>query len=172
MVLRKEAILLAEVIERFWRELWQGCTCTYYELFRTMEQDGILDVDNEVNLLSLHLVFLKRIQSSVDRFVHAVSNRPLRTEHNKTPMQMWIMGQFLDPKIQLTAEESEVYGMDFGIPESVCNAVEESIVVPQLLQVPEVNYPEAEINAILEQPVDTPFEVQTYMDVCSLFESI
>ncbi|XP_052813399.1 uncharacterized protein LOC128240699 [Mya arenaria] len=91
-------------IERFWRELWQGCTCTYYELFRTMEQDGILDVDNEVNLLSLHLVFLKRIQSSVDRFVHAVSNRPLRTEHNKTPMQMWIMGQFLDPKIQLTAE--------------------------------------------------------------------
>ncbi|WAR20678.1 hypothetical protein MAR_014652, partial [Mya arenaria] len=88
-------------IERFWQKLWQGCTCTYYELFRTMEQDGILDVDNEVNLLSLHLVFLKRIQSSVDRF------------------------------------ESEVYGMDFGVPESVCNDDEESIVVPQLLQVQE-----------------------------------
>ena len=69
-----------------------------------MEQDGILDVDNEFHLLSLHLVYLTRIQSSVDRFLHAVSNRPLRTEHNKTPMQMWIMGQVLDPKIQLTAE--------------------------------------------------------------------
>ncbi|WAR09730.1 hypothetical protein MAR_034806 [Mya arenaria] len=76
------------MIERFWRELWDGCTKTYYELFRYMEQEGILNVDNEVHLLALHIVYLNRIQTSVDRFVHAVSRRPLRTERNMTPMQL------------------------------------------------------------------------------------
>ena len=89
-------------IERFWRELWDGCTKTYYELFWYMEQEGILNVDDEVHLLALHIVYLNRIQISIDRFVHAVSRRPLRTEHNMTPLQLWIMGQLEDIENQPT----------------------------------------------------------------------
>lgn len=69
-----------------------------------MELDGILDVDNEIHILTLHLVYLERIQSSVDCFVNAVSRRPLRTESNKTPLQLWVMGQILDPRSDLSDE--------------------------------------------------------------------
>ena len=67
-------------------------------------------------------------------------------------------------------QEAQAYGMDYGIPDSVCNSDEECIVVPELLQVQEDIF--TEINEILEQPVDTPFEVQIYMAVCSRLESI
>jgi len=84
--------------------MWQGCTNTYYRLFQQMELDGILDVNSEVDVLALHLVFLPRIQGSLDRFVHAISHRPLRTEQSKTPMQLWITGQVLDPRTDLSEE--------------------------------------------------------------------
>jgi hypothetical protein len=58
-----------------------------------MEDDGLLDVDNEIHLLVLHVVFLRRIQSSIDQFVDAGSRRPLRTEHKRTSLQLWISGQ-------------------------------------------------------------------------------
>ena len=96
-------------IERFWRELWDGCTKTYYELFQYMEHEGILNVDSEVHLLALHIVYLNRIQSSVDRFVHAVSRRCLRTEHNMTPLQLWIMGQMADTEDQPINSEVIIY---------------------------------------------------------------
>ena len=68
-------------------------------------------------------------------------------------------------------QESETYGIDFGIHETDYN-IDESIVVPQLLQLPDDIYPTAEINALIEQPVETPFEVQMYLNVRSLLESI
>ena len=71
-----------------------------------MEHEGILNVDDEVHLLALHIVYLNRIQSSIDRFVNAVSRRPLRTERNMTPLQLWIMGQVADSEDQLTPEVS------------------------------------------------------------------
>ena len=57
-----------------------------------MEEEGILDPANELQLLILHLVFIPRIQNHLDRFAEALKNRPLRTEHNRTPMQLWLSG--------------------------------------------------------------------------------
>ena len=62
-----------------------------------MEDSGILDVMNEIHLMALHLVFLPRIQVHLEKFQEAISRRPLRTEGNKTPLQLWISGQLLDP---------------------------------------------------------------------------
>ncbi|WAR11835.1 hypothetical protein MAR_026015 [Mya arenaria] len=154
-------------IERFWRELWQGCTNTYYNLFWRMEMDGILNVGNENHLLALHLVYLKRIQTSVDRFVQATSQRPLRTEHGRTPMQLWIMGQVLDPKINLTDEEAESYGIDYVTPDLVFNNDQEGLVVPPLMEIPADAT--REVETILQQPVDSPFEVKVYKDICNHF---
>lgn len=67
-----------------------------------MEEEGIMDVDNELDILALHLVFLERMQDSLSKFRLAVSRRPLRTEGNKTPLQLWILGQTLDPRVDLT----------------------------------------------------------------------
>lgn len=93
-------------IERFWRELWCGCTSLYYNLFYWLENNELLDVDNEIHLQALHFVYLPRLQNALDHFVSAVQNRPLRTEHNKSPMQLWISGQITD---SAWWNESEVY---------------------------------------------------------------
>ena len=51
---------------------------------------------NEHHLAALHYVYIPRIQQSLDQFASALSHRPLRTEHQQTPMQLFISGQVLD----------------------------------------------------------------------------
>ncbi|XP_052785786.1 uncharacterized protein LOC128221272 isoform X1 [Mya arenaria] len=150
-------------IERFWRELWDGCTKTYYEFFSRMEDDGLLDVDNEVHLLVLHVVFLRRMQSSIDQFVDAVSRRPLRTEHNRTPLQLWISGQLEDRNHHenLSAEDLELYGVDFDCNEPVCDNPD--IVVHPLLELnPDLI---TDIRRMADRTIESPFEVQTFIDI-------
>jgi len=85
-------------IERLWREVWNGCSSMFYGLFSSMEDSGILDVNNERHMMALHSVYLPRIQLHMDKFREAVMRRPLRTEGNRTPLQLWISGQLLDPR--------------------------------------------------------------------------
>lgn len=77
-------------IERLWREVWAGVTSVYYTLFYSLENDGILDPNSEVHIMLLHLVFVPRIQAHLDRFTEALRQRPLRTENNRTPLQLWL----------------------------------------------------------------------------------
>ena len=65
------ATLLARVcarIERLWRDVYQA-------VFRSLKTVGLLDPDNELDL-----------------FTEAWNNHKLSTEHNKTPMQLFIIG--------------------------------------------------------------------------------
>ncbi|CAG2242311.1 unnamed protein product [Mytilus edulis] len=55
-------------IERFWLDMYRGCTNVYYDLFTFMEREGILDMESEIHLWSLHYVFMPRIQISLDTF--------------------------------------------------------------------------------------------------------
>lgn len=70
--------------------MWAGVTSVYYTLFYSMENDGILDPTSEVHIMLLHLVFVPRIQAHLDRFAEALRRRPLRTENNQTPLQLWL----------------------------------------------------------------------------------
>ena len=45
-------------IERLWRDLFQGCTVLYYNLFNYMEEQGLLDLDNTVHKFCLHYVYI------------------------------------------------------------------------------------------------------------------
>ena len=79
-------------IERLWRDLFQGCISLYYFLFLSLEEVGLLDPASEVDVCALHFVYLPIIQSQVDMFREAWCNHPLRTAHNRTPHQLWILG--------------------------------------------------------------------------------
>lgn len=79
-------------IERLWREVYR-CVCyVFYYTFYAMESAGLLDVTNELHLLVLHTIFIPRINFSLVEFMEAYNNHALRTEHNKTPNQLWIEG--------------------------------------------------------------------------------
>lgn len=79
-------------IERFWRDLFRGCTVLYYNLFYLMEEEGVLDPDNMVHLYCLHYVYFRRINCSLREFARAWNGHPMETEHGLSPQQLWVVG--------------------------------------------------------------------------------
>ena len=54
-------------IERLWRDLFVGCVCLFYDLFCTLEEEGILDTSNGLRVLPA-LRFLASHQPPVETF--------------------------------------------------------------------------------------------------------
>ena len=79
-------------IERLWRDVFQGCTILYYNLFHYMENEALLDPDNSVHLFCLHYVYLPRINASITAFVEAWNRHPMQSERGLSPWQLWISG--------------------------------------------------------------------------------
>ncbi|XP_053386142.1 uncharacterized protein LOC128550671 isoform X2 [Mercenaria mercenaria] len=121
-------------IERLWREIWTGCTSLYYSLFYNMEDEGILDVSSELHIMLLHLVFLPRIQSHLDRFAEALRRRPLRTENSNTPLQLWLTGPRNDSSVHEQGN-MDAYGIDFE--QDQVSVHPESVIVPEGTPFPE-----------------------------------
>ncbi|XP_014670828.1 PREDICTED: uncharacterized protein LOC106811640 [Priapulus caudatus] len=78
-------------IERLWRDLWDGATNTYYDLFTAFERDNLLNPNSEEQLYALHYIFLPRIQHAIDTFVKQWNHHKLRTE-NMSPVQLFVEG--------------------------------------------------------------------------------
>ena len=78
-------------IERLWRDVFTSCVSYFYCLFRAMELESILNPDSPANLLALHCVYLPIIQQQLDSFREGWCHHRLRTEHNYSPHQLWIM---------------------------------------------------------------------------------
>ena len=79
-------------IERLWRDVFSSCTAHLYHLFYSMEDEGILDPVDELDLFCLHFVFLPRINRQLESFKAAYCRHKLRTEHSSTPLQLWTQG--------------------------------------------------------------------------------
>ncbi len=90
-------------IERLWRDVFQSCLVIFYRLFYAMEGDNLLNVDDD-NLLNVdyeiydtHLfcliyVFIPRINAAIKEFMESWNHHPLSSEHNMSPVQLWIAG--------------------------------------------------------------------------------
>ena len=105
-------IVLCFRIERMWRELWNGCAALFYNLFVYMEETNVLDISNEAQRGCLHYVYIPRIQHHLDAFAECFSKRPLRTERNRTPQQLWVEGQVTDTV--RTQDDFEVLYLPFN----------------------------------------------------------
>ena len=79
-------------IERLWRDLFVGCIATFYNLFYDLEQDNLLDPNDPLDLFALHYVYLPNINKRLESFIHIWNHHPLRSEENKTPLQLWTSG--------------------------------------------------------------------------------
>jgi len=79
-------------IERLWRDVFRCVCSTYYYLFQSMSDSGILNSDNILHLILLHYIFKPRINKSLKLFCNAWNHHPLRTERNKSPVRIWQSG--------------------------------------------------------------------------------
>lgn len=79
-------------IERLWRDLFICCVSFFYFLFHRFEAEGLIDHDCDSDLVALHYVFLPVIQQQLNQFREGWCHHRLRTEHNRTPHQLWVIG--------------------------------------------------------------------------------
>ena len=97
-------------IERLWRDLYTACISFFYFFFYFLEDTNLLDPDNILDLYVLHYVFLPVIQKQLDIFMEAWARHSLRTERNRSPRQLWIVG--LHQTAILDEQEEAVTGID------------------------------------------------------------
>ena len=64
-----------------------------------MEQLFYLDVNSEVDLYCLHLLYLPTINTHLEKFRNAYLNHKIRTAGNQTPMQLWLLGNLSNPEL-------------------------------------------------------------------------
>ena len=93
-------------IERLWRDLHQGITQLFYRLFYHLEHLDLLDPTSDIDLYALHYIFLPRINEAITKFVEAWNSHGVRTEHNKSPYQLFTEGA-------LRLQRTGLHALDF-----------------------------------------------------------
>eukprot|EP00794_Sanderia_malayensis_P001890 gene1890-2144_t len=106
-------------IERLWRDIFIGVLGCFYRLFYFMEDVGILDPLNDLNIAALHYVFLPEINNRLSIWREAWSNHRMRSTKT-SPLRLWISGQMQNPAgIQISNEELEYYGAEGNIEDDL-----------------------------------------------------
>ena len=77
---------------RLWREVWQGVTSVYYNLFRFLEEE-LLDPNDDMHLYCLHTIYVPRINQHLAIWQSSWNSHPLSSCSNMSPMQLWIEGR-------------------------------------------------------------------------------
>ena len=75
-----------------WRDVYRCVSVLFCDTFHQLEEEGHLDVLNEVDMFCLILVFIGRIDQALRSFAESWNNHPLSTEYNKTPNQLFVEG--------------------------------------------------------------------------------
>ena len=169
-------------IERFWRDLFHGCTFIFYYVFWYLEERGYLYLNNELRLFCLHFVFLPRINKHLDLFREGYDSHPIRTESNMTPEQLWIYGlcHLSNCSEYQELEDSgniSVYGIDYeGLLPSEQYSGEtwrdNAVTVPPIscpLQENQLNHLKSIINPLA---VSTCYGIDIYIETVEIVESM
>lgn len=125
-------------IERLWRDVVNYVVGHFRDLFYHMEEVDILAPLNEVHLLALQVVYIPRLNKALEEFRAHWNNHPLRTEHSRTPMQLWLQdvyrrlqGDTVREMMNIQEFDPLQYGVDdqdTAFPETVTN---NNVVIPR-----------------------------------------
>jgi hypothetical protein len=101
-----------------------GCGGTYSQavFYYFLEQLQLLDINSEVDLMALHYIFTPIIQHHLNMFRLGWSYHKLRTEGNKSPIQLWIESvQSTDESASTLHEDWATFGVDWEGPVALDN---------------------------------------------------
>lgn len=79
-------------IERLWRDYFRCVGSVFYDLFVFLENNGLFSAEDDTDLFCLHYVYKPRINKAINLFTQGWNHHKLRTEHNRTPMQLYTEG--------------------------------------------------------------------------------
>lgn len=125
-------------IERLWRDVHRLVVTTFKGLFTYMEDENILDPLNDIHLLSLHLVYIPRINHALKEFANQFNDHPIRTEYNYTPRQLFCLGAlFADhdqPEVDDIIDPGNHYGVDEEGPVPTLQTDDAVVVDPPAME--------------------------------------
>jgi hypothetical protein len=78
-------------IKRLWRDVFEGVTKLYHQLFSHMERSCILDPDNDIDVFYLHFVYLPRIKRHLETWRNGWVQHVM-SGVGCSPNQLWIEG--------------------------------------------------------------------------------
>ena len=125
-------------IERSWRDIFRCVLHYFYYLFYAMEDSGVFNLEDPVDIFTMHVVFLPRINEALTEYVEMFNNHKLRTEKNLTPNQIWFNGMLdetnplANGEIDDNIDDPVVYGIDPRGP-SPFEDTNNNVVVPEIL---------------------------------------
>lgn len=79
-------------IERLWRDLHTQVLSIFCDLFYNMENQGQLDVENEIHIFVLQYMFTDVINVRLNEFVNGWNHHRIRTAERNSPRQLWLSG--------------------------------------------------------------------------------
>jgi hypothetical protein len=112
-------------IERTWRDVRKDTLEVFRQVFKHLEELGLLDMENTVHRVCLFIVYQPRIQASLDRTRHSWNLHKIRTAGNKTPVALYELSKEFaiqrgfwtgDPGDDMATASSEMYGHDPDAP--------------------------------------------------------
>ena len=126
-------------IERLWRDVYR-CVChLFYYVFYGMELSGILNTEHPLHILTLHLIYIPRINMALSELMAAFNHHGVRTDANWTQYQMWVNGMMhvdnplSNGPLYENPDDIEFYGFDPDGPstqeESSNHVVVEPVVI-------------------------------------------
>ena len=76
-------------IERLHYDTTHCVLSNFIDIFLSLEEMSLLDRNNIIDIISLHYVFLPRIQDALNNFRNGWNQHPISTEKNRSPLQLF-----------------------------------------------------------------------------------
>ena len=105
-------------------------------MFYEMEDLGLLDPLNDVDLFCIHFVYLPRVNLQLNHFMKSWNNHSLRTAGGFTPIQLWTRGiMYADSSVLEDVSSGLSIPSDYGVEDTGhINAFDSgSIIVPEVV---------------------------------------
>ena len=93
-------------VERAHRDIYSGVLCFFARTFARLEDSGLLDPLNELQLFALHYTFIPRINKCLQEFKSQWNYHPLSSEGNLSPNQLYTAGMLENEHSGYAAVES------------------------------------------------------------------
>ena len=97
--------------EPSWRDVFDGVIGFCYELFSFMEENGIRDPFNEVDIAARHFTFIPLINEKLGAWRHASSKHRVRTIKT-SPLHLWVACQISCPLDDMSEDQLRNFGVE------------------------------------------------------------
>lgn len=122
-------------IERLWRDVYSAVSCLFHQLFNHLESLGYLNHLSDIDLFSLHYVFIPRMNQALEEFVSGWNSHVI-SRQRMSPAQLFLSRRLLDSD---NGSISDHYGVDSEGP------------LPESSQQAAITVPDVQINLSEEQ---------------------